>query len=281
VSFIIKVIRKRKSVRTYTGEDLKEETLLKIGEIVKSFNRGPFGNEIRFSLLDFKDMKKDDIKPPGTYGIIRGANLFIAGAVVDSPKAMEDFGYCMERVILALTELGLGTCWMAGTFQRGAFAREINLAENELLPAITPVGYNKDKRSFVDRSLRVLGGSDNRKKWEELFFLNDINTPLQKQDAGDYLDIIESVRLGPSASNRQPWRIIKENNQNVFHFYLKRTKGYPAKIGKVKVQNIDMGIALCHFDLAAAEMGKQGKWINNKPAVDLREMEYIATWSEY
>lgn len=280
VSPIIEIIKKRKSVRTYTGEDLKEETLIKIGEIIKTFKRGHFGNEIRFALLDFKGMKKSDIKPPGTYGVIRGAKLFIAGTVNDAPGAMEDFGYCMERVILALTEMGLGTCWMAGTFQKSAFARELNLAGNELFPAITPVGYSKDKMSFVDRSLRVLAGSDNRKKWEELFYLNDINTPLQKGDVGDYFDIIEAVRLGPSASNRQPWRIIKENDQNVFHFYLNRTKGYPGKIGKVKVQNIDMGIALCHFELAAADKGKKGRWLNNKPVLEDGEMKYILSWSE-
>ncbi len=277
---IIEVIRKRKSVRTYTGEDLKEEILINIDKILKNYIRGPFGNEIRFVLLDFKDMKKDDIKLPGTYGIIRGAKLFIAGAVVDAPGVMEDFGYCMERVILALTEMGLGTCWMAGTFQRSAFARKLDLAENELFPAITPVGYSKDKMSLVDRSFRVLAGSDNRKKWEELFFLNDTNTPLQKSDVGDYLEIIESVRLGPSASNRQPWRIIKEKDRNVFHLYLQRTKGYPGKKSKVKLQNLDMGIAVCHFELAAAEKGKQGKWLNNRPALEAGEMEYILSWHE-
>ncbi|MGB4438289.1 MAG: nitroreductase family protein [Sedimentibacter sp.] len=57
---------------------------------------------------------------------------------------------------------------------------------------------------------------------------------------GTYGVPIEMVRLGPSASNKQPWRIIKDKNS--YHFYLCRTKGY----GSVNfdVQKNDLGIAM-------------------------------------
>ena len=66
------------------------------------------------------------------------------------------------------------------------------------------------------------------------------------------------VRLAPSAVNRQPWRILVD--QNCVHFYLKRTKGFNG--GKIDMQKIDMGIALCHFDLMCEELGiKCGKGV--------------------
>ena len=76
------------------------------------------------------------------------------------------------------------------------------------------------------------------------------------------------VRLGPSASNKQPWRIIKENNQ--LHLYCE-TRNYTT------MQKLDMGIAMCHLELALIEENKCGKWIN----ADLPENEkkYVVTWT--
>ncbi len=274
------VIKERRSVRTYTEQVPDKETIEKVVNYMRSITRGPFGNKTRFELLNFEHLKEKETKPLGTYGIIKGAKLYIAGAVPDTGHAMEDFGYCMEKLILGLTNLGLGTCWMAGTFKRNNFAKQIKLAENELLPAITPVGYGKDKKSLVDRSLRFAAGSKNRKNWDELFYLNDINTMLNKKNAADYYNMLESVRLGPSGSNKQPWRIIWEKDSNNFHFYLKKTKGYGVGLGKIKIQNIDIGIAMCHFELVSNELGKTGIWLDNSPSIEAGDMEYIATWSE-
>lgn len=277
---MLDVIKERRSVRTYDGQPLPDETLKKILSYMHSGNRGPFGNKVRFELLNFEHMGDTEAKPLGTYGIIKGANVYIAGAVNHTDKAMEDFGYCMEKIILGITNMGLGTCWMAGTFKRSNFAKKIKLAENELLPAVTPVGYIKEKLSFVDRSMRYMAGSKNRKSWNNLFFSGDINTPLDRKSAGEYVNLIEAVRLGPSGSNKQPWRIIKEREGNVFHFYLKRTRGYGLALGKIKIQNIDMGIAMCHFELVADESGKTGRWAVSDPGINSGDMEYIVTWSE-
>lgn len=274
------VIKERRSVRTYDGRAIEEETIKKILNCMHSASRGPFGNKVRYELLNFEHMGDTEAKPLGTYGIIKGANLYIAGVAEDNDRAMEDFGFCMEKLILGITNLGLGTCWMAGTFKRNNFARKVNLTGNELLPAVTPVGYGMEKRSFIDRSMRFMAGSKNRKNWQELFFLNDINTPLDKKGAGDYGNMLEAVRLGPSGSNKQPWRIIKEKDRNVFHFYLKRTRGYGIALGKIKIQNIDMGIAMCHFELVADELGKKGRWVENASEMETGDMEYIVTWSE-
>lgn len=54
------------------------------------------------------------------------------------------------------------------------------------------------------------------------------------------------ARLAPSAVNKQPWRIVVADNKA--HFYLKRSKGFGHE-GKLDMQMIDMGIALCHFAL--------------------------------
>jgi hypothetical protein len=84
--------------------------------------------------------------------------------------------------------------------------------------------------------------------------------------------------MAPSASNKQPWRIIKGKDQNAFHFYLKRTPGYENIIKDIKLQNVDMGIAMCHFELSAEELGLKGDWSVTDPQIKPNGMEYIVSW---
>jgi hypothetical protein len=91
------------------------------------------------------------------------------------------------------------------------------------------------------------------------------------------------VRLGPSASNKQPWRVVVCGS--VFHFYLERTPGYPGGLAKRllridDLQRVDMGIAMSHFELTAKELGLNGRWEDNDPKMELPspQVEYTASW---
>ena len=75
------------------------------------------------------------------------------------------------------------------------------------------------------------------------------------------------VRLAPSASNRQPWRIIAGRSRKDFHFFLERTPGYNNnRFVKSDLQRVDMGIAMCHFELAMKESGFNGYMDNHEAA---------------
>ena len=52
-----------------------------------------------------------------------------------------------------------------------------------------------------------------------------------------------------------------------FHFFLDRDKAYSAMMPLADLQRIDMGIAMCHFQLAAAEAGLEGRWSVVQPQV--------------
>jgi hypothetical protein len=143
------------------------------------------------------------------------------------------------------------------------------------MPAISPVGYPAQKRSLTDRAFRFMAKSDRRKAWAELFFDERPGNPLVKDKAGACAKALESVRIGPSASNRQPWRIVCEGQS--CHFFLARTPGYDKLLGEIRLQEVDMGIALCHFDLAATELGIAGSWQHAKPGLDANMWEYVAS----
>jgi nitroreductase len=274
----IETIKKRVSCRTYKSDPMKESDQQKLRDFLLTNVRGPFENRVRFALIDLSGKERDEIKTLGTYGFIKGAGMFIVGAVAKGNWAMEDYGYCMEKNILAATHLGLGTCWLGGTFNRSASALKINKRDDEVVPAITPVGYPRERKSMMDAAVRFFAKSNTRKAWEELFFLGDTKSFLPRNIAGGYALPLECVRIGPSASNRQPWRCVKERDKDIFHFYISRTPGYGGIYPDVSLQDIDMGIAMCHFGVALQEMNLKGSWQNLQMAPSQRGLEYIVSW---
>ena len=85
------------------------------------------------------------------------------------------------------------------------------------------------------------------------------------------------MRIGPSASNRQPSRVVKEKDHQVFHFYISRTPGYAERYPDVSLQDVDMGIGMCHFEVALQEMNLKGGW-QNVQAPQQKGLEYIVSW---
>jgi hypothetical protein len=275
------VIKQRFSCRNYLETAIEEKKRAALADFLASDGAGPFGTRTRFALVAATEDDRKALRGLGTYGFIRGATGFIVGAVEDGPQNLEDFGYAMERAILFATDLGLGTCWLGGSFTKSSFARKIAASASESVPAVTSIGYIGD--GFRNTAMRQRIGADTRLPWGELFFDKTFGVPLSSQAAGALATPLEMVRLGPSASNKQPWRIVKDGN--AWHFYMQRTPGYRdqllAKLLSIAdLQRVDMGIAMSHFELAAGELGLKGAWAVRDPGIPVpgRLTEYTVTW---
>ncbi|OEH86891.1 nitroreductase [Desulfuribacillus stibiiarsenatis] len=270
------IITERISVRTYNPKGLTETVRNDLIEYGKTIIP-PFQSKIRFEIIENDGIADSTKGKIGTYGVIKGSKYYIAAVVENGEKNLEDIGYTLEQLILYATSKGLGTCWLGGTFTKSSFERMVQLKEHEILPIITPVGYPAENKSLIERMMRYLANSKNRKPWEELFFNQDVQSPLIQEEASSYKDVLEMVRLAPSASNKQPWRVVKVDNQ--WHFYLAHNRTY-SKAMRYNLQRIDLGIAMCHFELTASELGLQGSWQiqSNYPSVNSMDWEYIATW---
>jgi|GEM_PF-2534148 len=48
--------------------------------------------------------------------------------------------------------------------------------------------------------------------------------------------------------------------------------------GPVRLQEVDMGIAFCRFDLSAGEPGRRGMSTLDDPGISGGDREYRATW---
>lgn len=277
---ISEIIKKRFSCRSYSEKAIHESVFREFKLLVDAPHCGPFGNKPRFALIEMNALPREEWKKLGTYGVIKNARLYLAGMISPAPQATCDYGYCMEKLILDATKLDLNTCWLGGTFAISAFGRAAGMRRNELLPTITPLGYAAEQKSLTDRVMRGIAGSSRRLPWARLFFQDASATPLAPEEAGPYYtEALENVRLAPSASNKQPWRIIYKPNPKTFSFYLARTVAY-GWLRDVSLQEIDLGIALCHFDLTVKELGIAGSWLQEDYAPRIKSWQYVASWQE-
>lgn len=285
---IAEVIARRFSCRTYSAQPIATETQERLRDRMASLRAGPFGTPLRFQLVAATEEDRAALRGLGTYGFIRGASGFIVGAAGHSAKDFEDYGYAMESLVLACTDLDLGTCWLGGTFTRSSFSEKIQASGDEHVPAVASIGYVANPEQARKGLLRRVTKAESRLSWERLFFDGSFSAPLARDRAGRFDQVLELVRLAPSGSNKQPWRIVKDGE--AWHFYLERTPGYGKGLatrllgGKGEafpdIQRIDLGIAICHFDLASREMDETGMWVVEEPTLAGRPplTEYVASF---
>jgi len=288
---VAELIKRRTSWRSYQARPLAESARRQLQTFMEQHRAGPLGGSPRFTLVAATQDHGDELRGLGTYGFIRNPAGFVVGAVRDVPGGLEDFGYVMERLILRATDLGLGTCWLGGSFSRSSFAARVEARDDEVVPAVFSVGYPETKRGVLDRVVRWGAGSHRRRPWHDLFFEERLDTPLSplspltQERAGPLAEALEMVRLAPSASNRQPWRVVAQPDAQTYHFLLYREPKYNLNLRLLRLADlprVDLGIAMCHFELAAKEAGLAGTWsrdcINGIQAL-LKGTEYIATWT--
>ena len=240
---ILEAIKNRRSVRTFDGTDLSRNDAEKILNFAAKTGN-PYGIPIEWRLLHAKE---HGLSSP----VIVGCDTYIAGKLRRVPHAEEAFGYTFEKVVLFAETIGVGTTWIAGTMNRDAFEKAMELSDGEVMPCVSPLGYPAKKMSLRESMMRKGIKADDRFPFGALFCDGSFDKPLTKEKAGDVAPALEAVRLAPSAVNRQPWRVVLTGDKA--HFYEKRSRGYDG--GAWDIQKIDLGIALCHFESAAKELG--------------------------
>lgn len=260
---IAELVRERRSVRTFDGTPLCAEDRAQLEQYL-SHMETPFDVPMEFRMLDAK-----------AYGlsspVVTGTDLYVAGKVKRGALAEVAYGFALETFVLRALSLGVGTVWIAGTMDRPAFERAMELRDDEFLPAVSPLGYPAKKRALRDAAMRRAIKADTRLPFESLFFEDSFDRPLTPECAGDFREALELVRLAPSAVNKQPWRVVKQGG--AFHFYKKSS--LPAN-PKGDVQKLDIGIALAHFMLALEAQDIPGRVLQSDPGMPCgKDTEYM------
>ncbi len=264
---LMELIKTRKSVRSFDGRPLSAGDRKLLEEYIDTISN-PFGIPVRIVLLDAKE---NGLSSP----VLSGETLYAAGKVSKGNYADVAFGFSFEKLVLYAWSLGIGTTWIGGTMKREAFERAAGLAEGEMMPCVSPLGYPAAKRSVREAMMRKGVKADERLPVVTLFFEGSWEVPLSAAIQEELRELTEMVRWAPSAVNKQPWRIIAADG--VFHFYEKQDKGYVnEKTGDL--QKVDVGIALCHAVMALEAQGKTVEVVVRNPGISVPDgVKYIAS----
>ena len=276
----IEIMNSRSSVRSFSKDAIEPELKTKISNIISKKRLGPFGSVHQFKLIDTTDKNIEELGRMSSYGLIRGASLYFAGYCDPDDNSVMDYGYCFHEALIELTAIKLGTCWLGGTFNRSFTAKSLSLPEGKIIPATSPVGRSLEKKYLTDRLARSFAGSDKRKQPESLFFsfseeAGTISLDTSRIGKQQQL-VLSSVRTAPSASNKQPWRLVVIDNK--IHLYWDFDKKYNQSIKDFNIQALDMGIAMYHIKCAASEISLSGDFSFTDPSLGGIKWRYVASF---
>jgi nitroreductase len=152
---VFEAIRKRRSVRSYTGEAIPKEDLEKIVDAGRLAATGSNKQPWDFIVVTDRDTI-DKLRIASSWMDKAGAVI----AVVLDPSSrwwVEDGSAAVENMLLAATALGYGSCWLEGyTVPReDEFKALLGVPPEKRLLTLVPLGVptawpTKDKKSLDD-----------------------------------------------------------------------------------------------------------------------------------
>lgn len=269
---IKEIIKSRYSCRTYIQTALRPADKENLERFIIENCRGLEEETVNLRIIEKNDSEKQ-LKL--NYGMIQGHNTYVLGTSKSSPDSRVNYGYLLEKVVLKATETGISTCWI-GYFDYGFF-NEISVEAGFEIPALIIAGYSEEKQPYLDKFVRFAINATKRTGWDKLFFDYNMKTPLNPEKVIKYSDSLEMVRLAPSSGNTQPWRVFFDETENEFHFFKKPiSKRYESR----GLHDVDMGIALAHFELMALQNELSGRWLKHADGIvkSMDDLQYIRTW---
>ena len=135
-----KVLKKRRSIRRYKADPVPRESVLKVLEAARIAPSAAHRQPWHFIVVEDAGMRA---KLAGRQAWAAGAPVTVvafADEEVSPSWCSNDVGIAFEHLVLAATDLGLGTCWM-GLTRRDAEIRELlGTPDNLRVVAMTPLG---------------------------------------------------------------------------------------------------------------------------------------------
>ena len=253
------IIARRHSTRSYHATPLPPGLLHEIAE--SGAQSIPLFPEIALRFIPITDGPAFIQEHGGTlrnYGRILGAPHYLAAVSETRAGYMVNTGFRMEQLILHATARDLGTCWLGGGYRRQDVGAMLDIAPDEQVVALTPLGYPAGGvRSAMNRAFKLFTPRQGKRlPLEQIVFAGAWGTAI-----GDELNgrpalgqILEAARLAPSWVNSQPWRFVWREGVLVV------AVSQPAGQNELPYYLLDGGIAMSHLHLVAGELGQAPAW---------------------
>ncbi|MGL5328181.1 MAG: nitroreductase family protein [Peptostreptococcaceae bacterium] len=226
----------RKSIRNYSNISIKSSLIEEVKCLCSNITC--LNQELnikahvvdRGHLIQFLMGKSCEIKAP--HYIVITSNK--------GENYLENIGFVAEKILLGMTSLGLGTCWIKNNLKREDILEFIGLDEID--------EDDEDYNTKIENPYAIIAFGYPQKQ-ETLFRKPEsepdrkrINKICKKMDR-KWVKVFNAVRVAPSIKNTQPWVFYAK--EYGFDLYLEKSKKNIESESKISV-----GVALNHFELA-------------------------------
>lgn len=227
----------RVSTRTYGNQPIENEKINHLKAFIQRINEE---SKLHFQYVEDCGWLFSNFF--ASYGLIKGAKssiVLVGNKKVE--KLKNQVGYFGEMLVLEATVMGIGTCWLGGTYDKKACKKILDLKEDEEIIAVIALGYSSENRGLLDKVLVRM--KDKKKSFDDIL--------IEKEDVPNWVKGgIEAVMKAPSAVNKQPFGYSYKNG--VINAYTTaENHGH---------EEVDLGISMLHFQLGAMKEGHTGKW---------------------
>ena len=133
------VLTKRRSIRKYKDIPVPKEQIVTILEAARIAPSAGHRQPWHFIVVE----KKEIIQKLAKNAWAAEAPVMIVGLAdhVASPsRCLNDLGIALEHIVLAATNLGLGTCWMGQTGREEMIKDLLKIPDNFTVIAVVPLG---------------------------------------------------------------------------------------------------------------------------------------------
>ena len=207
----------RKSVRKYEQVSLDQATLDSVLQKTNGLTSPAPDNPVVFRILTKQQVKgMNPVKAPH----------YLAVYAPEGLEARINAGFMLQQMDLWLSAQGVGCCWL------GMPNPAADVKQADGLPFVIMLGFGQPAEGLHRKSISEF----KRKPLSEITDLSGVE------------QLLEPVRLAPSAMNRQPWHLTGSGTSLRIHC---KNSGFISKAMLGDMPKVDSGIALCHLWLSA------------------------------
>jgi len=232
MSITLAELRRRRSVRRYDSRTPEPAVLTALRAAVTDVNTHEAG--MHFQLFT------DDPEPfrglSRNYGVFSGVHHYIA-AVADTSYACyrERAGYCGMQIVMKAVELGLGTCFVSGTYSPAYVAARVRVGE-ALLYIIT-FGYEAEEQRPRLMAGLLVGLMHRHEPEPSDFLVTSLPHAEIEHELPRLPELLAALACAPSARNKRPARLRVSREGEALRLSMFVEQSTPARL-------IDLGIAV-------------------------------------
>jgi len=254
---IYQAILFRRSVRRYAKAKLDDHILAKVQAIVAASRPLCPGNHLE---IQFHNVAPDEnlVDRLGGYGRIVSPPHYLAPYMIGDVHPLVDLGFRVEQIVVRLTELGIGSCYIGGLGREDEVRERFELPETSRIGAFLAFGYPATSlmgRTF-NTAARRIAGATNKLPLERIFYHTTFENP--SAPPHELVHLMEAARCAPSAANAQPWRFLWRNDE--LYLFVQRSNRRYGDGPAADYRYYDGGICMANVALALEAMGTKGQW---------------------